>query len=420
MSRKGKAAESSLRPDFLVGILFLVALSTLVYALIIGSEHPAARRGEMAYVAENLALHGEFADPFPLRQTGATAAVAPGYAFFMAMLLKVFGQERGGTVIVVVAALVHGIHAVLLILLSREVLDDHRPGVWAALLVGLLPTIRFMPAWEAVFAATGLMGFCLVSMHWMQRDRVSRKKVLLLGMMVGALALLHPAAALIAVLWMALLFRNGWKDLQNRVVLVACFGLTMLTVPLPWAIRNRIVLGMPVIKDGLGWALNASNNDCASSSFVSNFRSGCEHRFHPYGNRAEADLLAAVGEARYDTYRLNTAKAWIRVHPAAFFRLTAMRVLEFWFPNMSEAPYAYTISAITIMCLAGFVLMAGRHETFLQYAIVASLVYPMTYYVIVSDSRYRVPILWISLLGAGYFLQVVWERFQSSRAIRGN
>jgi len=30
-------------------------------------------------------------------------------------------------------------------------------------------------------------------------------------------------------------------------------------------------------------------------------------------------------------------------------------------------------------------------------------VYPLPYYVIVSDVRYRYPILWLSMLGAGFF-----------------
>jgi predicted neutral ceramidase superfamily lipid hydrolase len=116
-----------------------------------------------------------------------------------------------------------------------------------------------------------------------------------------------------------------------------------------------------------------------------------------------------MGELKYNTYRRQTAVAWITANPRAFFYLTVHRVFEFWFPNMAEGPYAVMISFITILSLAGFVLMARWRESFLQFAICASLVYPLTYYVVLSDSRYRIPILWISLLGAGYFMQAVWR-----------
>jgi len=35
------------------------------------------------------------------------------------------------------------------------------------------------------------------------------------------------------------------------------------------------------------------------------------------------------------------------------------------------------------------------------------LLYPLTYYIVVSGIRYRVPILWVSTLAAGYGLAAV-------------
>lgn len=380
--------------------------------------HPAARRGEMAWVAQNLAEHGQFANPFLIRETGPTAIVAPGYPLFLAMLLALFGPEHGGVAIVWIVALIHGLHAALLIQLSRIVFQDQRPGIWAAVLAGALPTVRFMPAWEAIFTATCLMVFFLVSSRWGQKGLVGTGKVTLLGMMAGLMVLVNPVAALVAIVWAVQFFRMHWRNLQRPVVAVACCGFMLFVTPLPWAVRGQVVLGAPVIKNTLGMTLDASNNDCASSSFLLTCQSGCYGRHHPYNNRAEAELLLTMGEVQYDASRLRLASAWIRSNPSAFLHLTARRTFEFWFPNTVEASYAYAISLVTLLSLAGFVLMRRRNIQFLWFAVWASLTYPLAYYVVYSDSRFRIPILWISLLGAGYFMQAAWERFESWHVAR--
>jgi hypothetical protein len=38
------------------------------------------------------------------------------------------------------------------------------------------------------------------------------------------------------------------------------------------------------------------------------------------------------------------------------------------------------------------------------------LLYPLTYYIVVSGIRYRVPILWVSTLAAGYLVATVLQR----------
>ncbi|MCE5307160.1 MAG: hypothetical protein LLG20_05925 [Acidobacteriales bacterium] len=231
---------------------------------------------------------------------------------------------------------------------------------------------------------------------------------------------MNPVVALVAMIWAGGLFHERWNNLQRPLAAAAGFGLMALAVPLPWVVRNQVVLGVPVIKNALGVNLHVSNNDCASSSFILNLRSGCLGKHSPDANRAEADLVADMGEGRYDAYRLNTAKSWISAHPGIFCRLTAQRVLEFWFPNVAEGPFAYTIATITLLSLAGFVLMARQDVLFLRFAVWTSLLYPLVYYVVFSDSRYRIPILWISLLGAGYCLQAWWERYCLWRRSRDN
>lgn len=379
-------------------------------------DHPAATAGEMVFVAQNLAQNGEFANPFPTRKTGPTAAVAPAYAFLLAGLFKVFGREYGGLAMMMTTALVHGLHTALLILLSRRILQDPQPGIWAAVLAGVFPIVRFLPAWEAILAAVGLIMFCLFSFRWVHECPGGANKFALLGVMAGILVLLHPVAALVAVVWISLLLRDNWRALRKPFVLAGCFGLMLFATPLPWTIRNRVVLGTPAIKIGFWGNLEVSNNDCASSNFVMNFRSGCQDRHNPQIIRADADIYAAMGEVKSEAHKKGIVIAWIKENPAVFLRLTGKRILEFWLPNLAEGPYAVTISLITILSGAGFVLMVRKRVPFLRFAFYTSLIYPLPYYLVVSDSRYRIPILWISLLSAGYFLHALWERLVSRQA----
>ncbi|MCE5307159.1 MAG: hypothetical protein LLG20_05920 [Acidobacteriales bacterium] len=404
--------------SFLAQVALLGAGLTLCWAAVV-PVHPAAIGGEMGHVAENLVRTGLFGNPFPVRKTGATAIVTPAYPFFLAGLLNVFGSF-GGFAIILSAALAHGIHAALLIRFSRVLFNSNAPGTWAAILAVGLPTIRFVPCWEAIFAAAGTLAFCILFERWTLSDRGLVGKMVVGGLIAGFLALLNPITALVAVLWAGHMLLARWNDMQRPILLTACFAVSWLATPLPWMVRNQMALGAPVIKDGLGLNLFLSNNDCATGSFVPDLRSGCIARNTPYCNRAEADLLATMGEVKYDAYRFDTAKAWITANPKPFLRLTARRVFEFWFPNRAEAPYTATISFVTVLSMAGFVLIAKRNRVFFRFAVWVSMLYPVTYYVVFSDSRFRIPILWISLLGAGYFLQATWARCQSWRAAYQN
>ncbi|MCE5307161.1 MAG: hypothetical protein LLG20_05930 [Acidobacteriales bacterium] len=393
-------------------ITLVGAAFTLGYG-VLDRGHLGARAGEMMHIAQNLARYGEYSNPFPAHQTGPTALATPVYPIFLSIFLITFGPTWAGMALVLVGALIYGVHAALLVQLSSALLQDRRPGIWAAVVVTVFPAIRFMPVWEAVPAAVGLLAFCLISSRWLCAMTTLGRRSLLMGMMTGLLLLLNPLSALVAFIWVVSLFRARWQNLRKPLIAAACFALMSFATPLPWVLRNQIVLGAPVIKSDLGMVLDASNNDCAASSFVLNFRSGCNDRHHPYNNREQSDLVAAMGEANYDMFRVRTALNWVRSNKEPFLRLTARRVVEFWFPNAAEAPYAFVISGITLLSLGGFVMMAKRHGSFLWFTAWVSLLYPLIYYVVFSDTRYRIPILWISLLGAGYFLQAIYERLES-------
>ena len=81
--------------------------------------------------------------------------------------------------------------------------------------------------------------------------------------------------------------------------------------------------------------------------------------------------------------------------------------------------YPYTTAVvwlITGLSVPGLVLMAWRCER-ATYFLAVLLVYPLMYYVVVTDMRYRYPILWISALAAGYAASFCKSRIRSPKPL---
>ena len=99
------------------------------------------------------------------------------------------------------------------------------------------------------------------------------------------------------------------------------------------------------------------------------------------------------------------AENWALAHPGRFWRLTAERFRNFWFPPLGD--HAFMTCAIwlaTALSIPGIFLMLKHRLPVVVFVATVQLIYPLMYYVVVSDVRYRYPVLWLSLLPAGYFI----------------
>jgi hypothetical protein len=176
----------------------------------------------------------------------------------------------------------------------------------------------------------------------------------------------------------------------------------------PWLVRNYRIWGVFALRTSLGITLYSSNNDCAEPSLYQEAVSGCIQRTYPIDSQAEARLLRELGEVQYDRLRRADTMRWIFSHPRRFAELTAGRVVDFWFPDPRQWPYgSYGIWAITILSIPGIILTVRRREAIAPLILCVWLIYPLLYYVVVSCDRYRYPILWTSLLPAGYGLNIM-------------
>ncbi|MCU1234137.1 MAG: hypothetical protein JWP63_2104 [Candidatus Solibacter sp.] len=387
-------------------VLFLFGLIPGFYE----SRHPEAfgfgRGYEMAAIARSLAATNTFGNPFEPHITGPTASNPPLYPFLLGVLLKAFGPSGTVLIAILLNILLNAAIAALLPRLSSVFFGDRVPGIFAG---GFwILTMRLMPQWDTTCTVAGMIVICLLVAHDVAQSRYG----LGTGIVCGAVSLLNPSVVLIFVPWVVyvLVVRRVPRLAAFRYI---AFVLAAVAVcNLPWIVRNYRLWHAPVLRTNLGYTIYSSNNDCAQPSLYWNTRVGCYQRTHPSASAAEIRLLETLGEVEYDRLRLADSLRWIGSHPRRFRELTFARFVEFWFPNPGIAPRtAYAIWIITALSFPGILLMARRRESVAIYTVAVWILYPLLFYVVVSDERYRFPLLWTSLLAAGYFAAHVWSRY---------
>jgi hypothetical protein len=360
--------------------------------------------GEMVAIAKNLASHGAFANPFYLLDTGYTAANPPLFPLFLAGLIKVFRNRLlVFGVAVCLNIIVDALVASLLPRVSRLVYGSIVPGVVAALL--WLASIRLMPNWDVSYTVAILLIFCIFTASLHRKTSSGVPPSLLAGCIASMLFMLNPSSLFISMPWLGYLALRHRISLRQITILLAVLVFTSLG----WMVRNHHRLGAYVLRTNFGFTLYASNNDCAASSWIGNELNGCFDLHHPNQSLAEVQLDRSLGEVQYDKERTADAIVWIRSHPQRFRVLTLERVWQFWFPVIHPKGHPYSACAIwlgTALSIPGLVLMMYRREPATVFVLTVLFIYPLLYYLVISDTRYRYPVLWLSLLPAGYF---VWQ-----------
>ncbi len=154
-----------------------------------------------------------------------------------------------------------------------------------------------------------------------------------------------------------------------------------------------------------GMTLYSSNNDCASSSLIDEERTNCYQSHHPNTSLAEAERLRSLVKSNMIACVFKTQSHGSGLTAAPFARLAMARFRDFWFPPQEDHPFkSVTIWIATLLSIPGLLLMIYRRERVTPFVLFVLAIYPLMYYVVVSDVRYRIPVLWLSLLPAGYFL----------------
>ena len=371
-----------------------------------GSMHPGAfgfgRGFEMASVARCLTERGAFANPFYPSITGPSAFVPPLYPLFLAAMVNVFGWPLPGALIASIAF--NAITAALMPRLSQMLIQDARPGILAGCL--WIMAMPLMPEWDVSWTIACLVLSCIFTSRSITAPAPpGASKLWAAGLLGGMISLLNPVALLAFALWIAFLLYSRRLPWTSAARYAAAVLLIVAACNAPWVIRNYRIWHAVVLRTNFGTTLYSSNNDCAVSSLVGVGLNGCYQQTYPAASDSELQLMKQLGEVAYDRQKTADAMAWIRTHPLRFGRLTVERIAEFWFPDPALAgPRVYAIWLITLLSVPGIVLMIRHREKASWFLLSLWILYPLVYYVVYSNFRYRYPILWASLLPAGYCL----------------
>ncbi len=365
---------------------------------------------EMVSIARNLADHGAFANPFFALSTGPTAANPPLYPLGLAILMKLLRSPDlvlGAAVVGNILA--NAITAALLPYISFLFFGEVISGALASVL--WWGAMQPLPSWDTSYTVVGLLFFCLISASDIKKSLHVIWLGALAGLVAGLLFLLNPSSLLVILPWLFYLYIRRRGHLPNAFEYLSLVLVVLCLIAFGWSARNYRQLGAFVVRTNLGMTLYASNNDCAQSTIIQEELSGCYQAHHPNVSVSEAHLLYSLGEVQYDRQRIADTRNWICSNPSRFFRLTLTRIVEFWLPPAELNPryHARFISIITILSVPGLIFMVYRREPVTPFVMGVLLLYPLLYYIVVTDIRYRYPILWLSLLPAGYCVRQIFE-----------
>jgi hypothetical protein len=336
---------------------------------------------EAVSISRSLAERGAFADPFDAA-TGPTAHLPPLYPAILALLRIVTpGEQSFRIAVLVLTILLHVVHAFLVFAVAWDLFPKSSTRQIAFAIVLVLPLYQILPPWETIWLCCGVLYFWL---------GVRRRRVLAAGLFGGLLLLMNPSLLFV----LTPIAVCEWRRPRPAIAFL-CLALLVTS---PWIVRNYRVFGKVFfIRDNLGMELDLYNNDCEAFGAT-----GCAP--HPLASEEERRKIRELGEVRYNAVRLERAVTWLRTHPAAALRLAAGRAAGFWFPLFKAPPHGWSIALVTLLSLWGLACLARDRHPALWPMLAIALVYPVLYYFIHFDLRFRMPVLSLSVLAAAYGL----------------
>ncbi len=370
--------------------LWLIALAALGLRLAWGLSRPAdpaqlerlPDQVEYLQLAQNLlagqGLHlydERFGDDLKAYRT-------PGYPLFIAALAaKPQAVRAAQSVLDALTVLAVG-------WLASQWLGS-RGGVWAAALAALNPFSIYFSSLilsESLYTALLMWGILLL---WRPRWWILGTWLLCLS------ALVRPGA-----LWLALLLglamalnrpSNQTYPLKAKRWPLAAGATTLLLLGLtllPWAIRNRLVLG--------AWLWTASNSGITAYDGMNPDADGASNQ----------DFLKAMPQVRgpgmelqRDAYFMRLARQYAAEHPARAARLAAIKMARTWSPLPTSAAFATrrNMAIALAWSIPFFALVAlGLGRGRLPAGLKAVLLLPALYFTLASaltvgSLRYRLP-----------------------------
>jgi 4-amino-4-deoxy-L-arabinose transferase-like glycosyltransferase len=357
---------------------------------------------ELGTLAQSLASGQGLSSPFG-GSTGPTALLAPGYPAIIALFFRTFGSFTFAAAIAVMTMqLMFGLLTVFFIMqVARQVFGIRTANTSGMFWAVSLPLI-WMPTifWETCLSTLLLVGMMALALHCERRP--SGPVWALMGVYTGLAALVNPS------LLPALLTLLGWAAWRTRKRLwylpVALLAFCMVFAP--WPMRNaRVLHAFIPLRSTVGFELWVGNR-AGASGFL-------EESQFPIFNRWEYDQYVAKGEVAYMRDKSALAMAYIRSHPSAFLRLSAVRFFRFWTgTGNKDGSVIFALHAVFTTSL-GFMgiwrlVREGRFRLAVLF-LLPLMIFPLPYYITHAEFRYRLVVDPLLTILAAYALTSFWD-----------
>lgn len=402
--------------------MLLVALLLLIAGFLndapwkgFSSHQQIAVVTEPLRIAENLAREGEFANPFGAMPTGRTAHSAPGYPFFVFLILKSLGAGAAGWLALrCLATLALSLQFALLPPLARLL----GYSAWTGVLASLFGLLVKPAKEEAHLAGLATLVLTAIAYRWMSRGSPPNTATVA-GLTAGIACYIQPAILPVYLAWIVIDARSVGLFSKR----VSPLWMLPLLLCAPWMIRNVSAIGsLAGMRDNLGIELNVSFNDCAPYGFRQSLERDCIPTQHPNSSAEEAVDVRRLGEYEYNRDRRRRAFVWIANHPERAAMLVAQRTWFFWFPSENgwrgyrdQHARTLTLHAMTLASILGLYLSFRKRIPSSRILTLWLTGFPLIYYVVQFDARYRYPILWVTWLMAAHCAGCVIEGLEHGR-----
>jgi tetratricopeptide (TPR) repeat protein len=261
---------------------------------------------------------------------------APSYAYLLG-IIRIFGGEYWAPR--VTQCVFGALSCVLVAALGRRCF-----GVGVGILAGVLlalypPAIFFDGLIQKTSLALLLSAALLVTLTPRQDWSLGPWRAAAAGVLLGLLALTRQNALALAPLILAWVWWSSIGAARSaRVARVCACGLGLVLTLLPWAVRNKVVLGDFVLTTP-----NLGQNFAMGNSGMS---SGTYYEFKRGTGRAEVEQDAwvraverAIGHApsarEVSDYYLDQSLGWMKANPGAWLKLMVKKWFMVW--NAYEA-----------------------------------------------------------------------------------
>lgn len=387
--------------------VFLVALLVRLMAMYHLSPHETPQHFEMDRIAISISQGKGFSNPFPTA-TGPSAHYTPAYPLMLSLIYSALGTGTEAELAkLVLSAMGTSVWLAMLPFVSKIAGAGFLPGLIAGLLGAAVPLHLWtdLRGKDAPWTAVVMVAMAIGALKQWKRGELHTplKRIVAYGVLGGAGVMLNASITSAVIAWMSatiLLFRKtAGKALLYALVYLAGISLAMV----PWIVRNYLFFGAFVpLRSNFGLELWISNNPLASPTFHDNDESRIFEKLHPLQNKDEAYLMYQLGEVEYSKRKLDLAFQWILGNPGRFLRLTLQRLFFFWFPPPYRQVQAIILWALSILAIYG--LWRSRHDQPHLFRLIVYLwtLYPIVFYFVQIDMRYRYPMYWSILLMAAY------------------